>query len=249
MPNICRVPGTELAYEFLPGAGPAVVFCPGYASHMQGTKALALEAWCKQAGRAMLRFDYAGHGESGGAFVDGCIGDWAEDAAFVVEQVVPGQEIVLVGTSMGGWIALLLGRSLGERLRGMLLIAPAPDFTEALIRPQLNPETLEMLRTKGVIYPPSAYGEPLPLTWKLLEEGAQHLLLGGPISITCPVRILHGMRDADVPWKLSLKLVECLDSEDVRLTYVKAGDHRLSTPEDLALLCRNLAALLGQDGA
>jgi pimeloyl-ACP methyl ester carboxylesterase len=249
MPNICRVPDVELAYEFLPGTGPVVVFCPGYASDMQGSKALALEIWCKQEGRALLRFDYAGHGASGGRFIDGCVGDWAADAAFIVEQVLPGQEIVLVGSSMGGWISLLIGRQMGERLRGLLLIAPAPDFTEALIRPQLSAAALETLRTEGVIYPPSAYGEPLPLTVRLLEDGAEHLLLGGPIHITCPVRILHGMRDADVPWDLSLKLVNCLESEDVHLTYVKAGDHRLSTPEDLALLCRSLGALLSQDGA
>jgi len=249
MPNICRVPDVELAYEFLPGTGPVVVFCPGYASDMQGSKALALEIWCKQEGRALLRFDYAGHGASGGRFIDGCVGDWAADAAFIVEQVLPGQEIVLVGSSMGGWISLLIGRQMGERLRGLLLIAPAPDFTEALIRPQLSAAALETLRTEGVIYPPSAYGEPLPLTARLLEDGAEHLLLGGPIPITCPVRILHGMRDADVPWDLSLKLVNCLESEDVQLTYVKAGDHRLSTPEDLALLCRSLGALLNQDGA
>jgi len=249
MPNICRVPGVDLAYEFLPGTGPVVVFCPGYASDMQGSKALALEAWCREAGRAMLRFDYAGHGASGGRFIDGCIGDWTQDAAFIITRTLPEQEILLVGSSMGGWISLLLGRHLGARLRGLLLIAPAPDFTEALIRPQLSAEALAALQAHGVIYPPSDYGAPLPLTSKLLEEGVNHLLLSGPIPITCPVRILHGMRDEDVPWDLSLKLVECLESQDVRLIYVKDGDHRLSRPQDIGLLCGTLNSLFAQNGA
>ncbi len=236
MAEVFRVPGVALAYEFLDGRGPVVVFCAGYGSDMGGTKAMRLWEMCGARGQAMLRFDYSGHGASGGEFVDGCIGDWTADAAHVVEAVVPGREVVLVGSSMGGWIALLLALRLGARVKGMVLVAPAPDFTEVLIRPALSDAEAEALATQGVIYPPNEYGEPLPLTWKLMEDGARHLLLGGRIGVKCPVRVLHGMRDSDVPWGLSLKLAECLRSEDVRLVFVKDGDHRLSRKGDLELL-------------
>jgi len=234
--HVFRVPGVRLAYEFSEGAGPVVVFCSGYGSDMGGTKAMRLWAYAQARGVAMLRFDYAGHGASGGRFVDGCVGDWAADAAHVVGAVVSGREVVLVGSSMGGWIALLLALELGERVKGMVLVAPAPDFTEDLVRERLTEVQLEILQAQGVIYPPSQYGEPMPLTLKLLEDGARHLLLGGKIAVTCPVRVLHGMRDPDVPWEHSLRLAECLESEDVRLVFVKDGDHRLSREQDLLLL-------------
>ena len=248
MPNVCRVPGVKLEYEYLPGDGPVVVFCPGYASDMGGTKATALLEICQHERLAMLRFDYSGHGRSGGKFIDGTIGSWLEDAAFVISQVVPHQELLLVGSSMGGWIALLLALRLKARLRGLLLIAPAPDFTEKLIRAELTPEQLKTLKTLGVLYQPSEYGEPLPLTQLLLDEGRAHLLLDAPIEVDCPVRILHGMQDADVPWKLSLKLAEQLETPDVRLIFVKDGDHRLSRPRDLGLLGGTLRSLLLQNG-
>ncbi|MBB5372369.1 alpha/beta hydrolase [Acidocella aromatica] len=248
MPNICREPGIELAYEYLPGAGPVVVFCPGYASDMSGTKATALLEICEHERLAMLRFDYSGHGRSGGEFIDGTIGSWAEDAAFIISQIVPQQELLIVGSSMGGWIALLLALRFKARLSGLLLIAPAPDFTERLVRPELTPEQLETLEKEGVLYQPSEYGNPLPLAKKLLDDGKDHLLLDAPIPLDCPVRILHGMRDADVPWKLSLTLAEQLETPDVRLTFVKDGDHRLSRPHDLGLLEGALRALLAQNG-
>ena len=248
MPKLSREPGIDLAYEYLPGAGPVVVFCPGFASDMAGTKALALEEICRHDRQAMLRFDYSGHGQSGGKFIEGSIGAWAEDAAFIIEQVVPEQEVILVGSSMGGWIALLLALRLQDRLRGLLLIAPAPDFTETLIREELTSAQLDTLRREGVLHRPSEYGEPLPLTWHLLEEGRAHLLLHAPLPIAGPVRILHGMQDADVPWRLSLTLAERLETPDVRLTFVKDGDHRLSRPQDLALLIAALRALLAQNG-
>lgn len=248
MPNICRVPGIELAYEYLPGAGPVVVFCPGYASDMSGTKATALLEICEHERLAMLRFDYSGHGRSGGEFTDGTIGSWAEDAAFVISQIVPQQELLIVGSSMGGWIALLLALRFNARLCGLLLVAPAPDFTEKLVRPELTPEQLATLGTEGVLYQPSEYGKPLPLTKLLLDEGREHLLLDAPIALDCPVRILHGMQDADVPWKLSLTLAEQLETPDVRLTFVKDGDHRLSRPRDLGLLEGTLRSLLLQNG-
>ncbi len=248
MPNICREPGIELAYEYLPGAGPVVVFCPGYASDMSGTKATALLEICEHERMAMLRFDYSGHGASGGEFIDGTIGSWAEDAAFIISQVVPQQDLLIIGSSMGGWIALLLALRFKAQMRGLLLIAPAPDFTEKLVRPGLTLEQLEILGREGVLYQPSEYGNPLPLAQKLLDEGKKHLLLDAPISVDCPVRILHGMQDADVPWQLSLTLAEKLETPDVRLTFVKDGDHRLSRPHDLGLLVGALRALLAQNG-
>jgi pimeloyl-ACP methyl ester carboxylesterase len=236
MPHISRTPDVPLAYEFLPGTGPVVVFCPGYASDMGGTKALALEEACRARGQAMLRFDYSGHGQSGGDFLEGTIGEWTADAAFIISTLVPAQNMLLVGSSMGGWIALLLGRSLGERLAGMVLIAPAADFTEALVRPSLTPAIWAELREKGVVYQPSEYGAPLPMTLKFIEEGARNLVLGAKIPITCPVHILHGMRDDAVPWRHSLRIAEALESTAVRVVFLKDGDHRLSRPEDLALL-------------
>lgn len=249
MPNISRVPGIDLAYEYQPGSGPVVVFCSGYASDMGGTKALALLELCQRNGQAMLRFDYSGHGQSGGAFIDGTIGAWAADAAHVIREIIPEQQMLLVGSSMGGWISLLLGRVLPQHLRGLVLIAPAPDFTETLIRPSLSPAIVVELQEKGVIYQQSESGEPLPLTLKFLDDGAQHLLLGAPIPITCPVHILHGMRDDSVPWEHSLTLMQQLQGEAVRTTFVKDGDHRLSRPQDLALLCKTVTGLLGEDGA
>ncbi len=240
MPHISRTPDVPLAYEFLPGFGPVVVFCPGYASDMGGTKALALEEACRARGQAMLRFDYSGHGQSGGDFLEGTIGDWTADAAFIISTLVPAQQILLVGSSMGGWIALLLGRVLGERLAGMILIAPAADFTEALVRPSLTPAIWAELREKGVVYQPSEYGAPLPMTLKFIEEGAGNLVLGSKIPITCPVHILHGMLDDAVPWRHSLKIVEALESTAVRVVFLKDGDHRLSRPEDLGLLVGSL---------
>jgi pimeloyl-ACP methyl ester carboxylesterase len=234
--EVLRIAGVSLAYEFAEGRGPVVVFCSGYGSDMGGTKAMRLWEFCRARGVAMLRFDYSGHGASGGRFEDGCVGDWAADAAHVVGSVIPGRDVVLVGSSMGGWIALLLALELREKVRGLALIAPAPDFTQGLLQRRLNAAQVAALRTQGVIYPPSQYGAPMPLTMKLLEDGARHLLLGGEIAVTCPVRVLHGMQDPDVPWEHSLKLADCLESRDVRLVFVKDGDHRLSREADLALL-------------
>lgn len=244
MPTVSRLPGIELAYEFLPGKAPVVVFCPGYASDMTGSKALALEAWCQEQGQAMLRFDYSGHGRSGGVFLENGIGDWAADAAFVLAQIVPTQEVLLVGSSMGGWISLLLGPQLGARLKAMVLIAPAPDFTAGLVERELTPEQRATLERDGVVYTPSAYGAPLPLSRALIERSATHLVMHQTIPLICPIRILHGMCDESVPWQASLKLVETLASADVRLIYVKNGDHRLSSPAELALLTQTISTLL-----
>jgi pimeloyl-ACP methyl ester carboxylesterase len=244
-----RMAGITLAYELQAGRDPVVVLCSGFNSDMAGAKAQHVAALCAAHGQACLRFDYSGHGASGGAFIEGCIGDWAADAAHVIEVAAAGREIVMVGSSMGGWISLLLAGDLGARLRGMVLIAPAPDFTELLVRPALSPKEREELDTLGVVYQESAYGPPVPLTLKLIEDGARHLVLRGPLPITAPVRILHGMNDPDVPYGLSLRLVDHLTSGDVRLTLIKDGDHRLSRAQDLALLGETVAGFFGQDGS
>jgi pimeloyl-ACP methyl ester carboxylesterase len=226
-----------------------VVFLPGFASDMSGTKALFLHEICTARGQAMLRLDYSGHGKSGGRFIDGCIGDWTEDAAAVITAACGNEKLLLVGSSMGGWIALLLALKFPANLVGLLLIAPAPDFTETMVLPRLTAMDRRLLERDGVIYPPSEYGEPIPLTRKLLTEGVNHLLLGRPIAVHCPTRVLHGMNDPDVPWQHSVTLTACLESQDVRLTYIKDGDHRLSRPQDLALLRDSLFELLGENGA
>jgi pimeloyl-ACP methyl ester carboxylesterase len=216
----------------------------GFASDMGGTKAVFLRDACAASGQAMLRLDYAGHGKSGGRFIDGCIGDWTADAGHIIAAACGEADLVLVGSSMGGWIALLLALRFGARVQGMVLVAPAPDFTETLMLPALTAMQRELLERQGVIYQDSDYGDPTPITAKLLEDGANHLLLNGPVGITCPVRILHGMRDPDVPWQHSLRLLDCLDAEDVRVNFIKDGDHRLSRPGDLALLAETLAGVL-----
>jgi pimeloyl-ACP methyl ester carboxylesterase len=247
--DVSREDGVSLAFLFLPGAGPIVVFLPGFASDMGGTKALMLRDACAARGQAMLRLDYSGHGASGGDFRDGTIGEWLEDAALVIAHAAGDAPLILVGSSMGGWIALLLALRLGARVAGMVLIAPAPDFTQALVEERLTAAQRAVLEEKGFLLPPSEYGPPVPITKKLIDEGRNHLLLGGPIGITCPVRVLHGMKDPDVPWETSLKLSKCLASDDVRLIFLKDGDHRQSREADLLLLRQTLLALLGEDGA
>ena len=233
--RIAAADGTELAYARRAGAGPVLVFLPGFRSDMEGTKALALDAWAARNGRAMLRFDYAGHGASGGRFEDGTIGRWADDAVTVLDRLSEGPA-VLVGSSMGGWIALLLALRRPERVAGLVGIAAAPDFTETLIWPELSFEQRAALMSEGRILLPSEYGDPTPVTRALIEDGRRHLLLDAPINLQCPVRLLHGQRDPDVPWQVSLLLAERIAGEDVRLHLVKDGDHRLSRPSDLALL-------------
>ncbi|TPG55653.1 alpha/beta hydrolase [Roseomonas nepalensis] len=238
-----RPDGIPLAWAAVPGQGPTVVFLGGFRSDMEGAKALHLRDACAAWGRAFLRLDYSGHGISGGAFEEGSIGAWTKDAARVIEARAPGP-LVLVGSSMGGWIALLLARRLGrERVRGLVGLAAAPDFTAALIEPRLTEAHRETLRREGVLRQPSEYGEPIPITRHLLEEGARHLLLPGPIPYKGPVRLLQGMADPDVPWSHALRIVEALPGPDVELTLIKDGDHRLSRPQDLALLVRVVEAL------
>ena len=222
------------------GAAPGLFWLGGYKSDMKGTKAVALADWAAQAGRACVRFDYSGHGESEGAFTDGTIGRWLADSLAVFDACCAGPQI-LIGSSMGGWLALLLTRELKRRGRmgdasvaGMVLIAPAVDFTEELMWKRFTPEIKRELEETGVWARPSQYSaEPYLVTRQLIEEGRKHLLLGGLIETGCPVRILQGVEDPDVPWQHAVELTSRLASDDVVLTLVKDGDHRLSRPEDI----------------
>jgi pimeloyl-ACP methyl ester carboxylesterase len=238
----------ELAWAHLPGQEPTVVFLPGFKSDMAGDKATALRDVCAATGRAMLRLDYSGHGISGGEFTDGTIGRWAADARAVIGHLTNGP-LLLVGSSMGGWIALLLARAMPERMAGLIGIAAAPDFTERLMWAAMAPAEQARLLRDGFLDVPSAYGAPYRITRTLIEDGRRHLLLDAAIPITCPVRLLQGQRDPDVPWETALTLAARLDGDDVQAILIKDGDHRLSRPADLALLTRTVVALLGEDRA
>jgi pimeloyl-ACP methyl ester carboxylesterase len=233
-PGFLQLPRERrLAYQHVPGEPPSVLFCGGYTSDMTGTKALALEAFCREQGRAFTRFDYTGHGTSSGDFADGTIGAWAADALAVVDRVTEGP-LLVVGSSMGGWIMLLLALARPQRVAGLIGIAAAPDFTEDLLLARASAEQRRALAKQGYWMQPSAYGEPYPVTRRFIEEAREHLLLRGPIPIRCPVHLLHGQRDPDVPSQTALRLAERLESDDVTIELIKAGDHRLSTPRDIA---------------
>ena len=236
-----RGDGVRLAFEHRPGRTPTVVFLPGFRSTMGGEKAVALAGWCARGGRAMLRLDYSGHGRSEGRFADGTIGRWAADAAFLLDRVQG--PVVLVGSAMGGGIALLLARARQERVAALVGVAAAPDFTEALMWQAMAPQEREALRRHGVLEVPSGYGA-FPLTWRLIEEGREHLLLGGAVALRCPVRLLHGMADAEVPWETATRLAARLASSDVRVTLVKDATHRFSRPQDLGLLIRTVEGVV-----
>lgn len=244
--NVGADAGRRIAVRARDGAAPGLFWLGGFKSDMKGTKAQALDEWAAENRRACVRFDYSGHGESGGAFADGTIGQWLEDSLAVFETCCEGPQVA-IGSSMGGWMALLLARALAKRkgasratLAGLVLIAPAPDFTEELMWKNFSPEIRDEIETKGVWHRPSEYGDPYPITRNLIEEGRNHLLLGGAINVGCPVRILQGAQDPDVPWQHAFALTHCLPSDDVVLTLIQDGDHRLSRPQDIA---RMLAAV------
>ena len=245
--KLTRPDGETLAYHARPGKKPTVVWFGGFKSDMTGTKATALDAWAAARGQAFVRFDYFGHGASSGDFADGTIGRWLDDGLAILHEVARGP-VVLVGSSMGGWLALLAARALsaqgeGDRVRAMVLIAPAPDFTETLMWNTFSPEVRREIEETGRHEQPSAYDEaPQVITRRLIEEGREHLLLGRPIELSCPVRILQGMQDEDVPWRHAFKLVEAVTSADLTFTLVKSGDHRLSSQPDIA----RLAAVLDE---
>jgi pimeloyl-ACP methyl ester carboxylesterase len=228
----------KIAVRARAGGAPGLFWLSGFNSDMQGTKALALDAWAAEQERACVRFDYSGHGISGGAFIDGTIGRWLEESVAVFDRFCDGPQVV-IGSSMGGWMALLLAREVARRrdrasLKGLVLIAPAPDFTEELMWKGFSPEVREEIETKGVWLRPSQYGEPYPITRTLIEEGRNHLVLGSTIEVGCPVRILQGAQDPDVPWQHAFALAHRLPSDDVVLTMIQDGDHRLSRPQDIA---------------
>lgn len=241
--TIAAADGTPLAYRRTAGNGPGILFLGGFKSDMAGAKAEALSTWCQEKRQAFCRFDYQGHGASGGAFTDGTIGRWAADAATVLDNLTSGPQI-LVGSSMGGWIAALLARAQPGRLHAMVGIAPAPDFTEELMWPQFSPAIRATIAREGVWTAPSQYGEGYPITRALIEDGRRQSVLGGKLPFRFPVRILHGMRDTEVPWKHALRFIEAIEGDDVRITLVKDGDHRLSRPQDLALLTSTISRLI-----
>jgi pimeloyl-ACP methyl ester carboxylesterase len=228
--------GRHIAYHQTQGKGPGVVFLGGFRSDMSGFKAQALHSWAEATGRAFLRFDYSGHGQSHGAFVDGTITDWREDAAAVIDVLTEGPQI-LVGSSMGGWIALLLARELGPRIAGFIGIAAAPDFTERMWEAELTLAERTALLEEGVFLRPSDYSdEPYPITLRLIEDGRQNLVMHGPLPLHMPVRLLQGSSDTDVPPTVAISLFHQISSPDLRLTLVKDADHRFSTPPCLAMI-------------
>ena len=237
----------RIAVRQRPGVAPCVFWLGGFKSDMQGTKAAALDSWAAAHGRACTRFDYSGHGESGGEFADGTIGRWLEDSLGVFSATAKGPQI-LVGSSMGGWMALLLVREFkrravaGASVAGLVLIAPAVDFTEELMWKNFPPETRREIEENGFWLRPSEYDPAgYPITRALIEDGRNHLLLDGLIETGCPVRILQGVQDPDVPWRHAVELSSRLAQDDVVLTLVKDGDHRLSRPEDLERLIAAVA--------
>lgn len=238
--------GARLAFHHRPGAGPLLVFLPGYMSDMAGSKALALDEWAAARGQAMLRLDYSGCGASGGDFLNGSIGRWTADARAVIDHVAPDGQVLLVGSSMGGWIALRLGLALGGRLAGLVGIAAAPDFTEWGL--DITDADRESLATDGYFTRPSDY-DPAGYRYSraFIDDAPSQLFLLADIAITAPVRLLHGQCDDAVPWRFSLRLAGQLRSSAVQVTLVKDGDHRLSRACDIALLTSAIAGMLETD--
>ena len=231
-----EVEGAGLAWRRIQGRGPTVVWMGGFHSEMTGTKAQALAQWAAASGRDFLRFDWFGHGQSEGRFVDGTITRWRRDALAVLDRCAEGR-VILVGSSMGGWLACLASLARPQRVRALVLVAPAADFTEALLKPSLPPEALAAMERDGVWIRPSAYDEAgYQISAALLEDGARWAILGGRVPIHVPVRILQGGADPDVPWTHALALAQAIEGEDVVFTLIRDGDHRLSRPTDLERL-------------
>lgn len=236
---LVRRDGIRLAYRHLRGTGPTVVFLPGYMSDMQGGKAQALAAWAEREGRAMLRLDYSGCGESDGAFEDGTLDIWRDDMLAVIRHVTDGP-LILIGSSMGGWLMLLVAEALGSQVAAMVGIAAAPDFTDW----DFDEADKSAIQTMGRIERPSDYGyDPMVITQGFWKSGQDNLRLTDEIAIDCPVRLLHGQNDPDVPWETSLALAKALRSSDVQTLLIKDGDHRLSRDADIALLIDTVAKL------
>ncbi|WP_371396632.1 alpha/beta fold hydrolase [Fretibacter rubidus] len=235
--------GHRLAYHKVDGAGPTVIWCGGLKSDMEGSKALHLHSWAKDAGRAYIRFDYFGHGVSDGEFTDGTISRWAGDVLDMIDHVADG-DVILVGSSMGGWASLLAATARPKRVQALVLINPAPDFTQKLTYASFSDIQREDLERDGVVYLPSDYDEPYAYSKALIDDGRARQILDAPINFDGPVRILQGMSDDVVPPEYSRRIMDVIRSEDATYTLVKGGDHSLSRPQDLALLVRSLDGLL-----
>lgn len=229
--------GEKLAYKVNKGAGPTFIWCGGLKSDMEGGKAQHLHQWAEQEGQDFIRFDYFGHGRSDGDFIDGTISRWADDVTTVMDSLA-GEQVILIGSSMGGWASLLAALARPERVKALQLIAPAPDFTQKLTWESWSEAQRRQLETDGVVYMPSGYEEPYAYSQALMEDGRARQILDAPIAFDGPVHILHGSRDDVVPWTYSQKIIAALRSDDVEYTLVKNGDHSLSTPPDLDRLIR-----------
>lgn len=240
---LTRDTGASIAYHTLAGKTPGIIFMTGFMSDMTGSKALALEDLCRDRGHAFLRFDYQGHGASSGNFADGTIGLWAGDALAAFDALTEGPQVI-VGSSMGGWIMLLTALARSDRISGLVGIAAAPDFTEDLLPQSLTEKHLQMIERNGVVVIPSDYDDPYMITKALLDDGTHHVLMNKEIALDCPVRLLHGLEDESVPWQRSLTLQERLRSDDVEITLIKGGDHRLSGDQELKKLQKTAASLL-----
>ncbi len=227
--------GRKIAYHKIEGDGPGVVFLGGFASDMSGSKATHLEAWAREKGRAFMRFDYSGHGQSSEKFVDGCIGEWADDAYEVISHLTDGPQ-VLVGSSMGGWISMILARRMPARIAGIVGIAAAPDFTEDSMWDWMDDIMRAKLAREGVVYIPSDYGDPYPITDKLIKDGRKQLVLREPLDLPFPVRLLHGTADADVKMDVASRLLDHANGDDIRLCFVKGADHSFSDERCLRLI-------------
>lgn len=243
-PSFLELPyNHRIAYALTEGNLPCVIFMGGFKSDMTGLKATALEASCKERGQRFIRFDYSGHGKSSGEFREGTIGAWKNDALTIIDRL-GAEKNILVGSSMGAWLALLCSLERSEKIAGLVGIASAPDFTEKLIWEKLNAEQKEILQKEGVYYAPSCYGEePYPITMKLIEEARNHLLLDKEINLDMPVSLLHGTADEDVPWQVSTNLLQLITSKNATLTLVKDGNHRLSEPAQLNMMCEAVKTL------
>jgi pimeloyl-ACP methyl ester carboxylesterase len=241
-PTFVTPQGRRIAYHLTDGTGPAVVFLGGFKSDMAGTKAVFLEKWARDSGRAFLRFDYSGHGESGEAFTDGAIGDWFEDAC--AAMCLLAGPLVLVGSSMGGWISLLVARQMPERIAGLVTIAAAPDFTEDSMWAGFSDQQKAALETEGQVALPSEYGDPYIITKRLIEEGRDRLVLRDPLPLPFPTRFLQGTADADVDMAVALRLLDHADGPDMRLTLVDGADHRFSDETCLDLIVASVADVL-----
>tara|TARA_B100001057_G_scaffold93230_1_gene89590 strand:- start:204 stop:947 length:744 start_codon:yes stop_codon:yes gene_type:complete len=235
--------GQQLAYSFIRGTGPTVIFLGGFKSDMEGSKAIFLEKWAKKRNRSFLRFDYSGHGQSSGNFLNLGIGDWCNDAKQII-GLTENNGIILIGSSMGGWISLLLSRELGSRLKGLITIAAAPDFTEESMWKNFAEDQKKEVLNKGVLYLPSDYGEPYPITRYLIENGRQNLVLREPLELHCPVRLMQGTEDTAVTRETALNLFDHINADDLSLFFKRGADHSFSDKGCLEILEKSLEDIL-----